>query len=198
MPDWSPDGKHLVYTLRCNTAANCTGHQELYVMDIDGNNARQLTNTSYNAFLPAWSPDGTLIAFVLGNQQGSSIYVIDAGGGKIKPLIDRADINVTMPTWSPDGKRLGYVVWDVNTYLSELYVSNADGSQPRQLTHEGASISEPIWSPDSAWLAFSLRRKEQPGEQIMAMPADPGAGGIYKPVPLTQGAQTDTKVAWGQ
>jgi TolB protein len=196
-PDWSPDGKHLVYTLRCNSLENCTGHQELYEIDIDGNNPRQLTDTVYNAFLPAWRPDGGAIAFVLGNQQGSSIYYISAQGGKVLPLIDRTDINVSMPTWSPDGTRLAYVVWDVATYQSELYVSNADGTQPHRLTNEGAAISEPIWSPDSAWIAFSLRKKDPPGEHIMVVSAAP-ATGIGRPLALTEGLQNDTRPSWGK
>ena len=197
MPDWSPDGKHLVYTLRCNSLENCTGHQELYAIDIDGTNPRQLTNTDYNAFLPAWRPDGGAIAFVLGNQQGSSIYYVSAQGGPVLPLIDRTDINVSMPAWSPDGTRLAYVQWDVTTYQSELYVSNADGTQPRRLTREGASINDPAWSPDSAWITFSLRRRDKPGEQIMVIPADPGAvaGG---PQALTSGSQNDTRPFWGK
>ena len=196
MPDWSPDGRHLVYTLRCNSLENCTGHQELYVIDIDGANPRQLTNTAYNAFLPAWRPDGGAIAFVLGNQQGSSIYYINAQGGSVLPLIDRADINVSMPAWSPDGLRLAYVVWDVNTYQSELYVSNADGTQAHRLTRAGASINDPVWSPDSAWIAFSLRQKDQPGEHIMVVPADPAAG--VSPIALTRGSQSDTRPSWGK
>jgi TolB protein len=166
-------------------------------MDVDGNNPRQLTNTSYNAFLPAWSPGNSLIAFVFGNELGSSIYVTDTAGGNISPLINRSDINASMPAWSPDGTHLAYVVWDTTTYQSEIYVSNADGSRPLQLTHTDAWLNEPTWSPDGAWLAFSMRQKDQPGEHIMVISSSPNAG-VERLLPLTAGSQTDTKPAWGK
>ena len=196
-PDWSMDGRRLVYTRRCNTMDNCTGYQNLYVIDTDGNNARQLTNIHYNTFMPDWSFDGTFVSFVLGDKQGSSIYIIDAAGGEIRPLVDSPKINVTMPSWSPDGSRLAYIQWDTATYISDLYVADADGRNPQRLTREEAVLSEPAWSPDGNWLAFSKRSKDQPGEHIWVIPATKGTG-FNKALQLTSGNYTDTKPAWGK
>ena len=61
--------------------SNEDGNQEIYVMNADGSNPTRLTNNSDVDFLPAWSPDGTSIAFVSRIGEGNfEIYVMDADG----------------------------------------------------------------------------------------------------------------------
>jgi TolB protein len=193
MPDWSPDGKRLVFTRRCNTLENCTSQQDLYTMDVDGKNLKRLTDSFINEFLPVWSPDGSRIAFVLGNQKGSSIYSVDSSGNN-RQLFGDSETNVSMPAWSPDGTHMAYVHWDPKTYQSDLYVATVDGASPRRLTFENASVNQPSWSPDGATIVFSLRRPDATAENLWLVPVD----GSFEPVALTWGSQNDTRPAWGR
>ncbi|MDQ3822672.1 MAG: PxKF domain-containing protein, partial [Actinomycetota bacterium] len=89
-PSWSPDGSRLVFTRRptFGTAA------QLYVVDADGSNVRQLTFGSAASFFPSWSPDGTQIVFT----QERQLHVIGADGSGMQPLI--ADFGDALgPDW---------------------------------------------------------------------------------------------------
>jgi Tol biopolymer transport system component len=99
------------------------------------------------ADFPAWSPDGTRIAFGAGPATGSnavgstSLWVADAGGGDAHRIVDRPVLSLS---WSPDGTRIAYIGWDGPD--TALFVVGADGSD-HALVLKGfwQSVS---WSPD--------------------------------------------------
>lgn len=142
---------------------------ELARINIDGTESERLTdNGSYDNF-PAWSPDGTRIAFV----SKSGLYVLAADGARVLPHEVQAVVSVQQPrlpaelevvalhppAWSPDGARLAFVGWGLPTQPTgpvaakfDIYTVGADGANLQRLT---GTVSEPSWSPDGQRIAFA-------------------------------------------
>jgi len=95
LPDWSPDGSQIAFQ------STGTGNGDLYVMDADGSNVRQLTSTPEADQGPAWSPDGTQVAFVRGLHPAiltaSAIYIINADGTDERVV----GFGTRVPAWQP-------------------------------------------------------------------------------------------------
>ena len=83
---------------------------EIYVMDADGNNLRNLTNNPGSDESPSWSPDGQKIAFQSDPDGGKNfeIYVMDADGNNLRNLTNHPAWDGA-PSWSPDGQRIAFV-----------------------------------------------------------------------------------------
>ncbi len=78
---FSPDGSTILY------AANHDGDLEIYVVNADGTDARQLTDNDNQDFFPSWSPDGAAIVFSSDRNGAVELYLMDAAGGNQRPLI---------------------------------------------------------------------------------------------------------------
>ena len=150
------------------------GNSEIYVMDGDGRNQRRVTVNPTDDGDPAWSPDGTKIAFVSNRNKGYiQIWVIDADGKNPIRLTDGSvDAN---PDWSPDGKLIAY---DTNRDQNDpdksprvIFVMDSDGQNKRQLVEERGWSTHPSWSPDGKMIAFVSDRHGQI-DQIHVMGAD--------------------------
>jgi TolB protein len=146
-PAWSPDGNQIAYYSE-------VGGQpaDLFVMDADGRNVRQLTKTPEAEGYPAWSPDGRQIAFESHTPDGNfDVYVMKADGSNVRRLTrePRRDVG---PAWSPDGLKLAFMS-DRGGKEFNLYWMNADGSAVEQLT-SGETDWFPQFSPDGGRIAF--------------------------------------------
>ena len=146
------------------------GNPEVYVMDIDGNNPRNLTNNPGKDWSPSWSPDGERIAF-RSNRDGHflnnvipayEIYVMDADGGNQLNLTKNPSDD-SSPSWSPNGKRIVFTSnrdGKVKNFIPtpEIYVMDADGGNPQNLTNDLNYDRSPSWSPDGKRIAFVSER----------------------------------------
>jgi Tol biopolymer transport system component len=135
------------------------------VMNADGSNQTNLSNTNSSRIRddsPAWSPDGTRIAFgrffEVANQ--GDLFVMNADGSGKQNLTHDSNDDF-YPAWSPDGVRIAHLKTAPGGWL--LYVTKADGSLSIPIAN-GASSFTPAWSPDASWIAFT----RFPGPGVLA------------------------------
>jgi phospholipase C len=168
-------------------ASTRDGNSEIYTMNFDGSNQRNLTTNAATDSQPAWSPDGTKIAFTSNRDGNDEVYVMAVDGSHRVRLTTDAAAD-SQPAWSPDGTKIAFTSnRDGN---DEVYVMNAvDGSNPVDLTNGPSSDSQPAWSPDGALIAFATTRTGN--SEVFTMNADGS-----NPVNLTNDPSSDSQPAW--
>ncbi len=144
---WSPDGARIVFTSRES------GNPEIHVIDVDGNNERNLTDNPAGDILPEWSPDGMRILFGSNRDGNFEIYVMDADGGNQNNLTRNAASD-SFSSWSPDGSR---ILFGSDRDGGGIYVMEADGSNQTRLTDHPTDLFA-SWSPDGGRIVFVSER----------------------------------------
>ena len=139
------------------------GDVEIFVMNADGTEVRQLTDNDHIDWGASWSPDSDRIAFTSDRDGDNEIFVMDADGGKVRQLTDNNVIDWNW-SWSPDGDRISFsrrgeseISFGADRAF-EIFVMNADGGNVRQLTDNDHIDWGASWSPDGDRLAFTSDR----------------------------------------
>src|SRR5215203_6769564 len=134
--------------------------RDIYTMNADGSGVTQLT-TEGEEHRPAWSPDGSKIAYDSYHPVPSGnfdIYVMNADGSNKTNLTNTPGVGDGVqeldPDWSPDGSKIAFDRSSDSGNTSAIYVMNADGSGVTQLTPAGGSERRPSWSPDGSKIAY--------------------------------------------
>ncbi len=173
--------------------SNRTGSTEIYSINPDGEGLKHLTASPGNATSPAWSPDGSQIAYLFIGEtlDKDGIYVVNAAGGERRRVALGASSEGT-PAWLPDGAEIIFgcqphicitgasesetkvLIPDALSSQAsgsvsaspdgrhvvfardgDLYVSEVDGTDRRQLTTDGRLNFKPRWSPDGSQMLFT-------------------------------------------
>jgi len=138
-PTWSPSGDRIAFV------SNRAGSPQLYTMSSAGGAATRLSfQGNYNQ-TPDWSPRGDLIAFTARDERNVfDLFTIAVADGKVARLTqDQGTYNME-PSWAPNGRLIAFT--STRSGGSDLFVMNADGTNPHQLTH-GEKIETPAWGP---------------------------------------------------
>ena len=126
-------------------------------MNADGSVPTRLTENGRVDDDPAWSPDGTKIAFWRDGGESFDIYVMNADGSGETNLTATLAESAVRPSWSPDGTKIAFHAAD-----SGIWTMNADGSNAVELTTNGFS---PDWSPDGTQLVYVGNNPPPVGQQ---------------------------------
>jgi Tol biopolymer transport system component len=158
-PTWWPDRSRLLFR------RSRSGASEMWTMGINGESPQmQPDDPPGHQFYPSVSPDGTRLLFAsVSSTPGDTDRAIatqSPAGGPVTTLFDFPGAYDSAPAWSPDGTKIAFEsnldVFGVNpTRDMEIWVMNADGSNPTMLTDNTLHDEGPAWSPDGTLLAYS-------------------------------------------
>jgi len=151
-PTYSPDGKHIIFSGVENALT------DLYMVDIDGQNLKPLTQDRFGDLQPSWSPDGQYVAFAtdrattkLNNLTTGKlqIAIMNLNDQTIQVLPDQQGLNIN-PVWSPDGHALAYISDRDGT--PNIYTYDVASKQTSRLTNVQGGVSAITeYSPALTW-----------------------------------------------
>jgi len=162
-PSWSPDSSRLAIVLRGDN------HSDVVVLDEDGNQLDQLTHffspvsvsRSVWARHPAWSPDGSKIAYCSDSSSTDlGLWVMDADGSNKRLLVQPLGSGgLDWPSWSPDGTEIAFSAFIYP--VSQIYTANVTAGVATPLTSQAGGAYDPAWSPDGRHIAYVAREGDR-------------------------------------
>lgn len=131
----------------------------LAVADMDGYNEQMIYETNNPIFSPAWSPDGTRLAYVTLNKGQAELYVQNIFSRQSRRVAAYPGLN-NAPAWAPDGRRLALTLSKDGN--AEIYILELDTQKLTRITNNYAIDTEAAWSPDGMSIVFTSDRGGKP------------------------------------
>lgn len=159
-PAWSPDGTRLAVVSPCSKKEfPYYRDARIYIVNADGSNPELLPVGLTNSFDPAWSPDGTQIAFTSLDTGVAHVYMYTFASQTLDELSDSRFADM-MPAWNPSGKQLAIVRKE--EFFYHIYMMSVNGQLQFQFSSSGPLNDYwPVWSSDGTFLIFS-RAQDSP------------------------------------
>jgi TolB protein len=159
-PRWSPDNTQIAYTAYQRGGDGTSGVPRTSIQLHSLIMNRRVAFPSYKGTTttPAWSPDGTRLAFSSSHSGDQEIYVVGRDGGRLRRLTFSRGVDIS-PAWNPrTGEQIAFV--SDRGGSPQIYLMDADGSNVERVTSgEGYAVS-PAWSPNGQMLAFAWQRDD--------------------------------------
>ena len=134
-PAVSPDGLWVAYTtLRFRSPTSRGNNFEIVIQSIDGSEPRRVTRNEWHDVSPAWSPDGSRIAFVSHRADGPRVFTIAPDGSDERGVAPNTSAQANAPVWSPDGSRFAFVA-EEHECVTRKWVDTYPANRSRHVTH---------------------------------------------------------------
>ncbi|HTZ75615.1 MAG TPA: hypothetical protein VMB47_16965 [Candidatus Aquilonibacter sp.] len=158
-PRWSPDANRIAFT--CYEPYHGVLSAQVCIYSMASNHLISFPRFPGTNGMPAWSPDGSELAFMSGLGGGEQIYTANADGDHLQRITDSVGVN-TSPVWNPKtGQQIVFVSGRDADDHPELYISNSDGSNVQKIDlPDMGYVVDPAWSPNGQLLAFSWQRPD--------------------------------------
>ena len=180
-PEISPDGRWVAYTIRETNWEDNAYETEIWLADARSGATRQLTNARKSSQSPAWSPDGSKLAFASDRTDKRQIYLINPQAGEADAITTLED-GMNSFAWSPDGRTIAYTATEPKTTaikdrekkygefeivdhdhrMTHLFVVDVATKTTRPLTSGAFTVGSFAWSPDGKSIAFDHRINADP------------------------------------
>jgi dipeptidyl aminopeptidase/acylaminoacyl peptidase len=180
-PEISPDGRWVAYPVRETNWDDNAYDTQIWLADATTGATRQLTNAKKSSQSPAWSPNGTRLAFISDRTDKRQIYIINPVGGEADVLTSLEE-GVSNFAWAPDGKAIAYTstepkpaalkdrekkfgefqVVEQDFRMTHLFVIDVATRATRTLTSGAFTVGSFAWSPDGKSIAFDHRVNGSP------------------------------------